>query len=397
MKRKVLLAVTLCSAIIMAGCGNTTPGAQDAPSIEVSVENAETPKAAESQTAAEDNIAAAPEEGTFDDSGYGEKLIPDADGRISNGFMSIAMPKELAGTYAAYSYDSDINIYDKESMESGYGGFAFGVCATEDYGAFGGMRTKIGELTAADGTLYHVLLYYPSEVQWDYTKSEEAPPAFDALYNYAAEVSKTIKAENGGTYADGAGIRGEDIYGDLAKDIVKKIRNAKSSQDLQNADLSALYYDMTQGDTPLDPMEFIGIAYEDINLDGIDEMVIAETETNRVYDIFTSVNGKPAHVVSGYKSDYYKINGSLIYEYITGDMDVDNINCFDLMPNETELVYQYGLEINNSENAENKWSINYSDEPYTPITEEEFNERMTIIQDVLPENDITFTPLGKIQ
>lgn len=388
MKKKVVLLAMGC-ALVMAGCSGaeitvtTTDNAAQSTSEEAPA--AEATEAASEEAAAEDVYEV----------DLGEEITPDADGKVSNGTISIQMPADAAGTYLAYNYNGDINIYDKESAEGGFGGFIFGVCMTDDYAQYGGMRTKIGELTDADGKLYHVLISYPSDVQWDYTKGEEAPASYKAIYDKAREIAATLQSENGGTYVDGAGTKGEDIYGDYLKDVVAKIESAKDSNELEAEDLSPVYYAMTQGADPKDPLKDCGVAFIDFNLDGVDEMVIGDIESKEIYDIFGSVDGKPAHAVSGNWRDYYKLYGSVLAEYTTEGADVSVINTYDLLPNSTEMFPQYSLKLDETEAAENKWSVSYDEgSTWEALTEEDYKMRLSNIEDFTNDKELKFTALG---
>ncbi len=126
MKKKVVLLAMGC-ALVMAGCSGaeitvtTTDNAAQSTSEEAPA--AEAKEAASEEAAAEDVYEV----------DLGEEITPDADGKVSNGTISIQMPADAAGTYLAYNYNGDINIYDKESAEGGFGGYIFGVCMTDDY------------------------------------------------------------------------------------------------------------------------------------------------------------------------------------------------------------------------------------------------------------------------
>jgi len=321
-----------------------------------------------------------------------------ASGKVSNGFMSIMMPARLNGTYSVITDAEGISVFDKASHEAGFGGFAFEVCATDDYGAYGGMRTKIGEMTDENGKLYHVLLSFPSDVQWDYTKGEEMPASYKALYESAREIAATVEPDHGGKYIDGAGTKGEEIYGETARKIADTIKSASDANLLEASSLSPIYFAITQETPKRDPMEEIGIVYIDFNLDGVDEMVIGDVKNGDVYDIFASVNGAPAHVTSGYFRDYYKVYGSVLAEYVSEGAGVSVIRTTELLPNSTELFPQYSLKLDETGDAESKWSVSYDDgKTWESMTEEDYRQRLGNIEDLPAEKALTFTPLGKLQ
>ncbi len=397
MKKSLLLA--LGCAIVLAGCGTTNitekTETQTETTTEATTEEHATDSAKEASLEAETGTEENSDLATTDEE---KELTPDENGVVSNGFISITMPAECEGTYLATGFENSINIYDKASSEGGFGGFIFNVCATDSYENLGGMKTKIGELTDGDGKLYQVYISYPSDVQWDYTTGEEMPESYAAIYDNASEIAATLQAVNGGTYVDGAGTKGEDIFGDYVKEIITTIENAKDASELEAAELSPMYYSMTQGDEAKNPLEAVGVCYADINVDGIDEMVIGDIETNEIYDVYTSVDGKPAHVVSGYNRDYYKIYSTGIVEYVLESADVTVTNLFELINNTTEMFPQVSLKVDETADAENMWSTSYDEgETWDSITEEDYKEYLSNLENMNGKEPHTFTALKDLK
>ncbi len=395
MKRSMLLAMGC--ALVLAGCGSTDTAADT--EAQTAAETATEAPAAETTTEAAAETEAATDEAMGDATDNGEELTPSEDGTVSNSLFSITMPADTAGTYLAFtSNENDISIYDKEASEGGFGGFAFQVCATDTFENFGGMKTKIGELTDADGKLYHVYISYPSDVQWDYTKSDGAPATYHALYDNARDIAATMQSVNGGTYVDGAGTKGEEIYADYVKEIISTIENAKDATELEAANLSPEYYAMTQGDAAKDPMEAMGVCYTDINWDGVDEMVIGDMDSKVIYDIFAIVNDKPDHVISGYSNDYFKVYGHVLAQYTREEADVSTITTYELIPNTSELFPQYSIKLDETADAKNKWSVSYDEgTTWEELTEEDYNIRLSNIEDFPAETEPTYTALSKMK
>ncbi len=399
MKKSLLLA--LGCAFVLAGCGSANTAAkpetqtEDKVASEVTTEEKAADTAAESSSEAEttdgEGLNAATENGE-------EELIPDENGVVSNGSISITMPAECAGTYLASSFENSINIYDKASSEAGFGGFIFNVSTTDSYENLGGMKTKIGELTDGDGKLYQVFISYPSDVQWDYTAGEDMPKSYAAIYNNAREIAATLQSVDGGTYVDGAGTKGEDIFGDYVKEIITTIENAKDANELEAADLSPVYYSITQGDQAKDPMKDIGVCYADINVDGIDEMVIGDMESNKIYDVYTSVDGKPAHVISGHDRDYFKIYSSGILEYVLESAGV-NVTCLhDITPNTTEMNPQVFLKLDETADSADTYSTSYDGgETWESMTEEDYKSYLSDLENMYDKEPHTFTALGDLK
>lgn len=402
MKKKIVLFVA-GSALLLSACGSAdTPST--APETAAAVESSAAETAAASQeagSAAPGAESASPESESSSSGGEtieSKEVAPDANSRISNGFFSITMPKDLEGTYTALCSDSDIEIYDKACRDAGFGGFVFGACITDDYSKYGGMRKKIGELTGKDGRFYHVLISEPSDVQWDYTKIDEPPATYKALMDQQDNVIGTLTADEGGSYTAGAGTKGADIYGDLVKDIISKIRNAKDSNELEAEDLSPVYYAMTQGANPRDPMKDIGAAYVDINLDGVDDMLVGDINSREIYDIYTSVNGKPAHVASGHWRDYYKVYNSFVSEYTLEGAGITTIYETSLLPNSTELFFQFAIRIDEGDEKNPRYYETYDmdKDEWEEVDKEEYDFRLSLIEEDSSSIVYDLTPLGEM-
>lgn len=390
MKRSLLL--TLGCAILLTGCeaAHTSETQANASTEATAVENV-TDTSTEAASEAKNETEEISEEASDNNE---EELTPNKNGVVSNGRISITMPAEYEGTYLATSFENSISIYDKASSEAGFGGFIFNVCTTDSYENLGGMKTKIGELTDGDGKLYQVYISYPSDVQWDYTTGEEMPESYAAIYDNAREIAATLQPVNGGTYADGAGTKGEDIFGDYVKEIIATIKNAKDANELEAADLSPMYYSITQGNEAKDPMEAIGVCYADINADGIDEMVIGDMETNDIYDVYTSVDGKPAHVVSGYNRDYFKIYSTGIVEYLLEGAGVTITNLYDIINNTTEMSPQVSLKVDETADSADMWSTSYDEgETWESLTEEDYKEYLSNLENMYDKEPHVFTAL----
>ena len=391
--KKKLIVLALGCAMALTGCGGA---AQTQEVVEEPVEIEATTEAS-----VEEATEASEGDSSFDEEEYmGEQLTPDENGRVSNSMFSIQMPEGTEGTYLAYSYDDDkeINIYDKACNEDGYTGFAFGVCLAENYGEYGGMRTKIGELTDENGKLYHVLISFPSEVQWDFNKSENAPATYSALYDNARDIASTLEPVGGGEYVDGGGCKGEEIYGELVKEIVTNVKDAKNSNELEDKELSPVYFAMTMGSHPEDPLLNIGVAYYDFNLDGVDEMVMGDMSNGQIYDIFTTVDGKPTHVASGNWRDYYMLHGAVLSEHVSELASVSVVHTYELIPNSTELFQQYSLKLDETDGAQYKWSVSYDNgETWEEMTEDEYNDRLSNILNFTSDKEAQFVPLGDFE
>ena len=396
MKKKALLLV-LGSAILMVGCGS----AASAPaSTTASVEEAPAEASADAETG---NTADASQAATFivEENSMGEELIPDEEGRVSNGIFSIKLPKEVEGKFLAYKYENNtINVYDKESHDGGFGGYAFGVAAAEDYAGYTEIGKKIGELTDANGKLYHIIMMGPSDVQYDFAAGNEMPENYALLYRGARGiVSNSLEAEDGGEYVDGAGTKGDEIYGEFVKELVTKIESAKDANELEEQELSPVYYAMTEENPARDPMKDIGVAYVDFNLDGVDEMVMGDINSGEIYDIYGDVDGKPTHVISGNWRDYYKVYGSVLAEYFPDGADVSVIHSYSLPANSSELYSQYALKLDETDKDAKKWFVSYDDlKTWESLDEANYDTYKSNIEYVGEDTPkLTFKALGEFK
>lgn len=129
------------------------------------------------------------------------------------------MPEYTRGTYSFIKKDKGIFVSEKKSKDSQEGGFAFGFTlfrSPEDYADSDSYR-KLGELTDKNGFLYDMVLIRPDEVRYGNGKVIEEN--YNKLY-YLAE-NLEIKGINGSTYYKNQGMKGEDLYSNIKKNIKK--------------------------------------------------------------------------------------------------------------------------------------------------------------------------------
>lgn len=363
MKKKVLLAL-VSTTMVLTACGAKEAGAPAA-------------KTTEAATAAEaENTVITGEE-------------------ISNSLFTITIPAECEGTYEADIQDDQITIFEKEAKAEGYGGMAFTVWARELPSEFaGGPYTKKGEITGADGKKYEVVLGYATEVQWNFEKSEEAPEAYDKLYNAADLVVENMKGTDGNTFEYGAGCKGEDLYGDIVEKYKTAFDEGWDAAKYEENDMSPELFALTKDGG----LENVGIAYFDVNLDGIDEMFVGTLKDDEikgtVYDIYTMVDGVPTHVVSGNARDrYYAYNSFIVNEFSGGAQEYGK-NVYDLPANDTELNLQWATKYDAYENEKQPWFICYSDEKWENVSEEDFTQREAASDDY---TKLDYKPLSEIK
>ena len=309
---------------------------------------------------------------------------------VKNKLFSINMPQSLNGTYEVKKEKDKISFYHKDSKKAGFGGFAFGIKAYKnpaDHAVLPGSR-KIGELTDKKGNLYDVVLKHPTDVQYDYTKGTEAPESFKQLYNLGDEV--IINGIRGSKYFKNQGMKGEDLYKDILKKHLTAINEKWDSSKLEEENMSYMYNVISQKDK-------IGYAYYDINADGIEELLIGEIAEGNwkgvVYDIYTMVNRKPKHVISGgARNRYYVCDNSFVCnEFSSGALE-SGVRVYHLVENSTELFPQVSFKYDGYLNSKNPYFISYSNEKWENYPQKEFNERKKVFEKY---ERFDFIPLNK--
>ena len=111
-------------------------------------------------------------------------------------------------------------------------------------------------------------------------------------------------------------------------------------------------------------------------------MLIGEIAKNNlkgiVYDIYTMVDRKPAHVVSGgHRDSFYICNDVFVCnEKIQGAMEKDWF-VYILLNNSTELFPQVGFKYDKYENKKNPWFISYNFEKdeWDNVSKQKFFDR----------------------
>ena len=310
-----------------------------------------------------------------------------------NKLFMISLPKDLKGVYEVKTEKDKISVFHKESKKAGYGGFAFGIKVYEnpsDHAVLPGGR-KIGELTDKKGKLYDVVIKYPTDVQYDYTKSPQVPDSYKTLYGISENVGVNIQGIKGATYFENQGTKGQDLYKDVLKKHITSIKEKWDSVKLEQENMSYMY-NLT---------DRIGYVYYDVNGDGIDELLIGEIAERDwkgvIYDIYTMVNREPKHVVSGGSRNRYFIcdNSFVCNEYSSGAME-SGVRVYNLVENSTELYPQVSFKYDGYTNPEKPWFLSYGDETnndsWENVSEEKFKESKKVFEkyerfDFIPLNE----------
>ena len=225
---------------------------------------------------------------------------------VSNDYFSFTMPYKTKDTYKVTKDDNGIFIYETVSEKSGLGGFAFGLKIFQnpkDYANAPGVK-KIGELTDKKGVIYDMVLIRPTEIQ--HGNDKKIKEKYECLYDFGETVE--IKGVSGSKYYKNQGTKGEELY----SEILKKYKTAftekwDSDSKYEKADMGYIYYTLVKSNENLS--DIIGYTFYDVNFDGIEELFIGRITNGKkkgiIYDMYTMVDRKPTHVVSGGDEDRY--------------------------------------------------------------------------------------------
>lgn len=399
MKAEVVKRITGCLAagvlltVCITGCGGTAENKGSEAGTEVSAEARGTSdEVQESQETAEEAQGTAEEDQGAVEEDQGE---PQADNEI----FELTFPEKIEGKYVVESYKNGYSVYDKESREGDFGGYAFSVYAYGSPKEFAdGMSTKVGEIIDGDkgGVLYDVVMYYPSDVQYDIVKyGENMPETYETLYRGAEDIVKTLKPFKG-TFVFGSGCKGEDLYPEVIAKHVKAAEEGWDANKYEAEDMSPEYGNIIDGKGK-DGLSGVGIAYVDINRDGIDELLVGDISAGNddvpVYDVYTMVDRKPAHVISGSARDrYYPLEYRAMVNEGSNGADESEWVSFDIEPDSTVINYQVSLKMDGYENKEKPWFVRFGGEgeEWENITEEDYNMYMGNLTHL----KIKFTPIS---
>ena len=301
--------------------------------------------------------------------------------KISNKLFYISVPKEAKGEYKVKRINNGIFIFDKPSRKAGFGGFAFGISAYKnpsEYAMNPGTQ-KLGELTDKKGNIYDITLIRPTDVQYDYVNGKSK--SYDLLYNHGDNVEIIGKRDN--KYYKNQGTKGENLYKSILQKHINAVEQKWDSIKLEQENMSYMYNVLAHSNKNV--LENIGYAYYDVNGDGIDELFIGEISNEDwkgiVYDIYTMVNRKPVHVVSGGSRNRYFVCDDvfLCNEYSSGAKE-SGILVYILVENSNELFPQVGFKYDGYANQKTPWfiSYNFKKDEWENVSEQTYNERKKV-------------------
>lgn len=317
------------------------------------------------------------------------------DTTIKNKFLSITLPEELKGFYEVEVKKNRIIIYDKASKEAGFGGYAFGILLYKNPSEHAMMPggKKIGELVTRFGKIYDVVLSQPTDVQYDYVNGSSE--SYKILYALGEKINITGIGKN--KFVKDQGMKGEDLYKDVLKKHITAIKEEWDSTKLEQENMSYMYNIIR--DTNKNILDKIGYAYYDVNGDGIEELIIGEIADGDwkgvIYDMYTMVNRKPIHVISGgSRNRYFACNDIFVCNEYSSGANESGWRIYILVENSTELYPQLGFKYDGYENTSSPWFISYDfvNDKWINVTENTFKERKSVFDRY---KRFDYTPLSK--
>ena len=300
------------------------------------------------------------------------------DNVIDTDLFEITIPDEFSGVFEAEISERTkesqrVDIYHAESRKEGFAGLIFSVWARKVPSEFsGGPYVKVGELVSADGTYYDVVKGYASEIQTDYNK--EVPGDYVRMYDAADSIIEGIKGIDGSTFMYGAGKAGEDLYGYTLATLIEALSDGADASKLEEMGFSPEFYSLSEEGTDFDR---IGYAYHDVNVDGIDELLIGDIENGNIYSIYTMIDREPSMAVCGSARDrYYAFDDCFILNEYSGGADEYGFKVYILSENSTDMTLQWEVKYDGYTDEKAPWFKAYSDEEWEPITEKEYDEEI---------------------
>lgn len=303
---------------------------------------------------------------------------------LSNEIFKIDVPSKFDGLYNTKVNDHSIDFYDKESMDAGNPGWVFGVQAFEGSDSWaGGPVEKFGELKLNNGKVYDIVISYPTESQYGFSDDgtiKEMPNKYKTLYDGRFEIAEAVSGNGGEKVEKGAGAKGENIYQNVLDKHLKAIKESWDAEKLEKEKISTMYIVVKEGG---DVMTTVGYAYKDINIDGIDELLIGEISNDgkgMIYDIYTVVDKKPTHVISGWdRNRYYVLDGGLVRNEYSNGANESGVNIYNLTSNSTELFLQVAYKYDGYTDEKKPWFKSYNTgkddkNDWESIEESEYNE-----------------------
>ena len=333
----------------------------------------------------------------------GSTMTESTDRVLANGLFSVTMPEEVEGLYVGLIDDRSIYICDKKSREEGAPGMAFVISAKDPLTLYSGIPSlkKCGELTSSDGSIYDMTVRKPTDAQASY-KDGRISETYAVLQKIKEQVAETIASTDGGSYAPGAGMKGEQLYQDVLKKHVMAVTEKWSAARLEEEGMSPAY-ELIGKIYGEDALDLICYAYCDITGEGVEELLVGEIpdgeERFRAYDIYSIIDHKPVHVLSGWSENWYDVASTYlinVYRGVKGEeywatLDPDYSITYDKSGG-----FSHGMTIfviDRSKNEDQPWFIYDGLNEWENVSREEYEEKYNRI---IKLREIESKPLSEL-
>ena len=318
---------------------------------------------------------------------------------LTNNLFKIDMPQKFDGMYETMVKDNAILIFDKECKDEGYEALVVGIYAFENPEDWAiGPTNKVGELTLNNGKLYDIVLSYPTESQYGFDR--DMPAKYKTLYDARFEIASCVVGLDGEKVEVGKGCKGENLYKEVLGKHMTALDEKWDATTLENNNMSTMYATIANGEGNI--YDKVGYVYEDINVDGIEELMIGEIADGdwkgTIYDIYTMVDRKPQHVVSGWDRNRYYVLDSMILNEASGGAGETDYMVYDLVSNSTELFFQYGFKYDEYTDKGNPYFRSYDNNEenrnWESITETDFKEMQDRVSN---RKQFDYIPFSKLK
>ena len=328
-----------------------------------------------------------------------EKVAEQKEVSLSNEIFKVSPDAKFDNMYTTKVATNYIEIYDLESISKGNPGLLFAICAFENPSEWaGGPHEKVGELKLNNGKLYDIIIGYPTESQFGFDNTE-MPEKYKSMYDDRYNIASSVTGLNGEKISMGAGAKGENLYKEILEKHLTALKEDWDTDKYREENMSDMYSMIKSFNE--DYLDKIAYAYFDINLDGIDELLIGEISDDKgiKYDMYTMVDRAPKHVVSGWdRNRFYAVDGGMISNEYSNGATESGVNVFVLDTNSTNLTHQISIKYDEAEDENNPWYVAYSgtndNYNYEHIEETNYNELISRFSNHSSINYIPFSSLS---
>ncbi len=227
--KKNMTALALCASLmgaLLAGCTQTETETESVISTvsqeESVIEEAESfpeeivSEAESVEETVESQVETAEAESTADKStetqSVSEEVYTEVDLKdsktVKTGYYEITVPEDHLDSYVVRAVEDEdssrihaLEFYEAEDYEEFGGGYLYSVCLydrTADYSFLPNYK-ELGTLMTENGTLYNLVIEYPSDVQF----TQDTDELYHSMLDEEKKILKSLKPDRGNTFTEG--------------------------------------------------------------------------------------------------------------------------------------------------------------------------------------------------